>query len=1196
MKNGFLYKCKKPIKIYLFKGYNRFYFILIWFFVTFYKIISSQGARKLYNNDSKIQLIVNGKGYQRILFYQYITKLKEVYINGQGRNPNGNLYYFDQEENNNATLVFDGNLDSCSNMFSLCESIVEVDLSEFDFSEVISMESMFRDCINLEKINFGNVDTSSVESMETLFYNCSKLISIDVSKFDTSSVIDMGWIFYGCTSLLSLDVSNFNTKNVQNMYSMFAHCIKLTSLNLSNFDTSQANNMHTMFAYCYDLKYLDISNFNTSNVQTIFAMFYDCKSITYLNLDSFKFINLTDKALAFNRMSPTIKFCLNNEESTNLLDMDVTSVCSDSCYEETNAKIDKNTNQCIESCHSNGYNYYEYKDVCVIECPENTHISKNDSSMCVDNEKCKFTDNSKCLENTPEGFYFDENDGFYKICFRTCKSCYGPGNEKENNCSECEVNLIFLNESKYINNCYENCSFYYYFDSSEYYCTPTKECPSKFNKLIIQKNKCIDKCQNDNQYIYEYNNYCHKECPPDTYYNRTLDICLEIISPETTIIKLEKNTYKTNIIELEVNETTINIKEEVILDQKISDYQKNFETGNLSSEVKNAIENDEVYTETFGNVTIQILTTASLKNKSKGNTSTIDLGECEGFLKEAYHINDSLPLIVFKIDYKSPDTLMPIVGYEIYHPLNNSKLDLSYCDNTTITVSTPVTIDEKKLYRHNPYSDYYTDDCSSYSTDNGTDILLYDRKKEYVDNNLSLCENNCNYKEYDPDYKQSICDCKVKNNMDSISDIIKDANKLSKDFNLNESSSDLLDIYKCTKTLFSVNGLIKNISSYILSFFSIFFLFSSLMFMKCGYPSLLLDINKIINNKLKNQGNNYNNCQTRGGNMRNNTKLGGRIGIKNKHNPPPKKENVNQFKKKNNIFSGIENNNINSRGKVNFKTKNLFLNVNNDNKKNSSKVNNNRANNSSLSKINNNVKKNLLLKGITNIIFNNFNDYEYNTFSFEEALLNDRRSCCQYYISLLRTKHPILFAFGPIKDYNNRIIKICILFLFFSFCYSVNFVFFDEKMIHKIYEENGRYDYIYYARYISISYGISHLLYIIIKLIFLSERNISEIRKKQTLYSANLSAGNAKRCIKIKSAIFFLLGLLFLIFFWYVLSAFGAVFQNTQIYIFENALISFCISLVHPFFFNIHPCIFRKASFCCKSGCMYKFSLFLQLF
>ena len=34
------------------------------------------------------------------------------------------------------------------------------------------------------------------------------------------------------------------------------------------------------------------------------------------------------------------------------------------------------------------------------------------------------------------------------------------------------------------------------------------------------------------------------------------------------------------------------------------------------------------------------------------------------------------------------------------------------------------------------------------TTDDGTDITLYDRKNDYNNNNMSLCENRCNYLDY----------------------------------------------------------------------------------------------------------------------------------------------------------------------------------------------------------------------------------------------------------------------------------------------------------------------------------------------------------------------------------------------------------------------------------------------------------------
>ena len=53
--------------------------------------------------------------------------------------------------------------------------------------------------------------------------------------------------------------------------------------------------------------------------------------------------------------------------------------------------------------------------------------------------------------------------------------------------------------------------------------------------------------------------------------------------------------------------------------------------------------------------------------------------------------------------------------------------------------------------------------------------------------------------------------------MDLISEIINDQNKLSNNFDTNEtSSSSSVVTLKCTKTLFTKEGLKNNISSYIL--------------------------------------------------------------------------------------------------------------------------------------------------------------------------------------------------------------------------------------------------------------------------------------------------------------------------------------------------------------------------------------------
>ena len=226
---------------------------------------------------------------------------------------------------------------------------------------------------------------------------------------------------------------------------------------------------------------------------------------------------------------------------------------------------------------------------------------------------------------------------------------------------------------------------------------------------------------------------------------------------------------------------------------------------------------------------------------------------------------------------------------------------------------------------------------------------------------------------------------------------------------------------------------------------------------------------------------------------------------------------------------------------------------------------------------------------------NNYVDIEINTFVYEKALSYDKRTYCEYYSSLIKTKHPIIFSFCPIKDYNTILIKSCIFSLSFSIYYTINFAFFDNSVIHKIYLEGGKYNILYFLPKISIAFGISHIVYIIIKLIFLSERNILQVKIQPNLSKANDIATKVRKNLIIKYIIFFISGMIFLIFFWMLLSSFGAVFQNTQIIVFENTLICVGISLIYPFFINIFPCIIRVCSLNSKSKCMYNFSKFLQM-
>ena len=121
------------------------------------------------------------------------------------------------------TVILEWNkpINTCEDFFYSLDDIVEIDLSEFDASEVTSMSSMFYYCKNLKNIKFGNINTSSLIEMCFMFNNCGSLYSIDLSNFDTSKVSSIEGLFFSCTKLSSLNITNMNTSQIINMAYIF---------------------------------------------------------------------------------------------------------------------------------------------------------------------------------------------------------------------------------------------------------------------------------------------------------------------------------------------------------------------------------------------------------------------------------------------------------------------------------------------------------------------------------------------------------------------------------------------------------------------------------------------------------------------------------------------------------------------------------------------------------------------------------------------------------------------------------------------------------------------------------------------------------------------------------------------------------------------------------------------------------------
>ena len=225
-------------------------------------------------------------------------------------------------------------------------------------------------------------------------------------------------------------------------------------------------------------------------------------------------------------------------------------------------------------------------------------------------------------------------------------------------------------------------------------------------------------------------------------------------------------------------------------------------------------------------------------------------------------------------------------------------------------------------------------------------------------------------------------------------------------------------------------------------------------------------------------------------------------------------------------------------------------------------------------------------------------DEELNNLDYKDAIRIDKRSFMEYYWSLLNKKHLILFVFLNMNDYNIKIIKISFFIVSFSSYFTVNGFFFSDETMHKIYEDNGRYNLLYQIPQIIYSYLVSIVINTLLRYFSLSENSILELKKQKRIININIKSEEIEKCLKIKLIIYFIFSYLLLAFFWYFISSFCAVYNNTQIILIKNTLFSFGLSMIFPFGYILLPGLFRIPALKAKNRdrkSMYKLSKYIAL-
>ena len=599
---------------------------------------------------------------------------------------------------------------------------------------------------------------------------------------------------------------------------------------------------------------------------------------------------------------------------------------------------------------------------------------------------------------------------------------------------------------------------------------------------------------------------------------------------------------------------------------------------------------------------------------SSNDFSLIDLGECEIILKTVNNIPPNSELIILHIEKINTDN----INYEIYNPITYEKLNLSICNKITQYIPFKLSEEKEKYYQeiikqgYNPFDindKFYREICTPYKSENGTDVLLDEREEffYYPLSELMMCQNNCQYSSYSLDTKYVKCECGY--NQTSIN---LDLKHISKDNILQSFLSTLTStnykVMKCYNLVFILKIFKKNSGSIITSI--LFILYFIIMIGYCikKINSLKVEIAKILFNDKINDGISIFKKST---NKINNKKIEKEKEVKNNRKDKNKKNEFYPPKKriKNKLLDGTSSSRKSSEqnlvvfkggNKKNLKNNKISIpksKLKSDNSKSKLADKNSLINYDSKNYINNlndKITKDNIINEKEEEEKKNLDNFELNGLEYDEACELDKRGFCLTYWSVLMREHLFLFTFFSCTDYNLFYIKLERLITLICIEMTFNGLFFVHESMYGKYIKGEELTFVQKLPQLLFTMIISHIIELLLCFFGMTDIYIYEIKDLKDFEKNGKKVVNIIEKMKNKLIGFFIVTFLLFLFNWYFISAFCAVYQNTQILFLRDTAISFLTSMTDPFIIYGITVFIRYISLrkCCnkKLGCLYKIS------
>ena len=892
------------------------------------------------------------------------------------------------------------------------------------------------------------------------------------------------------------------------------------------------SNTETIALFSTDIKSSDISDFNIdSDIQTVSQ---DIKIAESSIITELMHGQISNKEIITETAESQ------NEECSKYKNADIKCLY---CNEES-LKL----NKCIECNRKLGYFPINY-------------INNDDIYM-------------KCYNNQTKksNFYFDLKSESYNLCYELCNTCDNSGNTTENNCTSCISGYIFNPDKINSTNCVYNCTYYYYYNFGLYRCTDKGQCPVDNNLLIRAKSKCVNNCNLDSIYKYQYSSECLDSCPNNTFSNE-FNIC-------------EDNN--TDICSLSTFNFDLNIKEMKSDDIELSsiNYAKEFSyTDNHIS-----LYNNKLYSY------ILFKNGDCIDKLNLTSFSTIDFGSCYKKIQSYYNTSKELIISIMKV---KNDLTKPITLYEVFEPENGNKINIeNICKDQNIIInenlinylkSSKDLVSEQNIDIFNLSNSFYTDICYHFESPNKKDVPLKDRITSFYPN-ISLCDNGCIPKGVNLETLKAECECKITNFFDNYlinNDIPLFDNIIGESLSFIKESNIL--VLKCYKDLFQFKYYYHNKGIFIISPLIIIQLICTFIFLHLDLLNLKKYIYNLTEKFILQRKSKYQN--------KNNMIL----------NPPLKRSKTRNLKtrKKNSKSKSaklnIKNLNINKTNNISESedrfSKNMILNEKSQKKFLTNKVNSKNLKDKFNQKFISSKNYNL-----TNSEENSLKEFlstDLDDLEFEEALEKDKRKLCEIFVDSIKGDHLIIRTFFISDNVRPRSIKLLLFLLMINLYFVSNALMYNEEYISELYNSNesqsffdflnNSFDRLIYVSVINLI--ISHLIefYFVnekkLKRIFL--RNLNNLEIKKIIYILLNDISKSYKC-------FIILNYLITLSSWYYIFCFNNVYPNTSINWIKSSLFIIALIQLISFLYIFIKSAIRLISFICQSESIYKISKILS--